>query len=689
MIGSSGVRAGRGDEAAADMALDATRRSPGGMMAALSPFASGPVAVDGSAVPSEPSVPPSRWGVVAALMTFGVQLLQVRWWSSRLPIGDEWQTMKIFGRAAAGGVRPGMLWEQHNEHRIVIANAVFLTVRRIGGWVVLAPHIISALMMAGMIGVLVSTLLRLEVRPVLVAIAAGFAVTPLQWENTIWGFQVQFVALVAGLVVTLCAVAARPRLDRTTAVTLIAGGLWCSGTIASGVLAWGVFAGLALALAVLRRSAWPQRRAIAMSAGLAALGTVVVVTYRIGYVTPGRPGGGDLGNRLRWTGRALVFPFSGFGGRSPADASLPLGVVAGAVIGALMICVLMMGTGRLWADRSDARSLGRLLLVSGLVAWVLVNIVLIGMARAQEGEIVSRYASLFVWVAVAAVVAADTLLTRAGRPGHRRAGGLMRALPGMTVAVLALAVAQHAGLVRGVPATARHWASKGTLETTVAFLRRGSTGDVAFPNPYANERVFGELLREAQAKDWIGQLPDEVLARLRWAPEPVEGSAWTDGGIYPGSGVPAGLWASWSGADANTGVLMSQPFVVREARVRVGVWTAPEAPGNSLALVDASDPLELLATFRGPPPGDGRAVWEAETAGLRGRRVVLRAVDGASGHRGWFAVEPPVQPSRLSIVVDRVIASSPGIVVTGFGVAVIAALAPPAGGRRRRPDPPS
>ncbi len=404
------------------------------------------------------------WGAVAGLLTVGVQLLQVRWWSPRIPMGDEWQTLTIVGPAARTGVRVGMLWDQHNEHRIVIANAVFLVTRRLGGWVVLAPHIVSALMMGVTICVLVSTLLRLGVRPGLVAIAGSFALTPLQWENTVWGFQVQFVALVAGTVVTLCVLAGRAVLDRRAVVVAVLGGLWCTGTIASGILTWGVLSLVLGVLVLVGRSAWTHRAAWVRVGGVLGVGVVLFGVYRIGYVTPGRLGGGGIGHQLRWTLRALVTPFAGTGAGAAVDDQLPLGVALGAIVGALMIATLAAGTvaaGR----RGDA---GRVVLLVGLAAWAVAQAVLIGAARAAGGEVNSRYVSLFVWLTVAGVVAADSLL-----PERVVSGGRV-ALTAAVAAVLGLAVVQHLGAVRGVPEAARQWAARGTLDTTVAFLERAA-----------------------------------------------------------------------------------------------------------------------------------------------------------------------------------------------------------------------
>jgi hypothetical protein len=625
----------------------------------------------------------SQWGAVAAIGVFAIQLLQVRWWSSRLPISDEWQTIKIFGPAGRSGVRVSMLWEQHNEHRIVIANAVFLVVRKLGGWVILAPHIVSALMMATTVGVVVRTLIRLRIRPVLVALAAGTALTPLQWENTIWGFQVQFFALILGVVATVCCVALHPVADRRTAITVVVGALWCSGTISSGLLTWVLGIGLLMVVGVATKSV---RSALRWSAMVGVVAVVVGIIFRLGYVTIPRMGTGGTGNYLRWMGRAVVFPHAGFGGGGTTDRSLPMGAAFGTVIGALMICILISGLAISWRNltRPDGLGrvelgrvelgrveLGRVVFCLGLAGWVGVQIVLIGFARAASGSLASRYSSVLIWLLVAALVASDRVL-------EELSGRQLMPAAGLVATVIVLSTIQHLGAFRSVETEATSWASRGTLATTREFFDRGLEGNVASPNPYANERVFGELLRESKAKGWLGQLPDIVKTELAWKPTTQEGDAWSQGGEYVADGTQAkapSRWASWTGADGRVGTLVSQPIEVTSDMMTVVVSGGPEQPGNSIELVDDVT-YRTVGRFDGPPAQGGTATWTVNTASLRGKIVRLRAVDNATGYLGWFGIDAPLQPSRLSRTVDRLIGWSPALLFGAVALVLMRLLLP-------------
>jgi hypothetical protein len=616
----------------------------------------GQVPIENAAVQS----PVRAWGFVAALLAFGLQLLQVRRWSARVPVSDEWQTMKLFGRAAKEGVSPTMLWEQHNEHRIVIANSVFFVVRRLGGWVVLAPHIISALMVAATIGVFTSTALRLKFRPTMVALAVATALTPLQWENTIWGFQVQFVALAFGVVVPLCLLATRPVLGRRAVVLSLAAGLWCTGTIGSGLLAWSVF-GL-VTLCFLKGT---NRLGNVSLIGASAI--TMGVIYLIGWKRPSVPQAEGPADVFAWVVRGLTFPLAGTGGVSQLDNHLLVGGTVGGLIGFAMLFALGLTLHRLWKARSDDLARSRLVLLGGITAWIIPQVLLIGSSRAGLGGVASRYATIFVWLGAASLLAVDALLESLPPPR-----GVARFA---LTAVVTLTALQHVSALSNVDADARGWASKANLRTTRTFLNAGAVGNVPSPNPYANERVFGELLRESIEKDWIGQLPDEVLAQLRWNPT-TTGSAWAEGAKYPDNAAPKELWASFNGSDTQTGILLSQPFTITSSVVRVLAWGGPATDGNRLELVayPSAEESPAVAVFNGSQPGNGSAPWSAKTDSLLGKRVQLRAVDGATGYLGWFAIEPPTQPSRLSRMVDRIIGWSPTITLLAVGLGLMLLL---------------
>jgi hypothetical protein len=116
---------------------------------------------------------------------------------SSLPFWDQWDVVADFAKIKAGTYQAGDLIKQHGEHRIVFPRLIFFADQLFGRGqdiVNLAAIAIIQLLHAALLIRLLGPLRR----PGLVAAAA--AVLALltflgQWENLVWGFQVQFVAV--------------------------------------------------------------------------------------------------------------------------------------------------------------------------------------------------------------------------------------------------------------------------------------------------------------------------------------------------------------------------------------------------------------------------------------------------------------------------------------------------------------
>jgi hypothetical protein len=116
---------------------------------------------------------------------------------SSLPFWDQWDVVADFAKIKAGTYQAADLIKQHGEHRIVFPRLIFFADQLFGRGqdiVNLAAIAVIQLLHAALLIRLLGPLRR----PGLVAAAA--AVLALltflgQWENLVWGFQVQFVAV--------------------------------------------------------------------------------------------------------------------------------------------------------------------------------------------------------------------------------------------------------------------------------------------------------------------------------------------------------------------------------------------------------------------------------------------------------------------------------------------------------------
>ncbi len=198
---------------------------------------------------------------------------------SPLPFWDQWDVVADFARIKAGTYRPGDLFGQHGEHRIVFPRLIFFA----DLWLGRGREIVNLTAIAAIQLLHAALLIRLlgpMRRPGLVAAAA--AVVALltflgQWENLVWGFQVQFVA------VYMLATAGYMLLARATRTQGGARGLAFAGccaclvvavfSMANGLAASGLAVLLALVLGAPR---W-------MTAALAALTGACAGLYLHGY----------------------------------------------------------------------------------------------------------------------------------------------------------------------------------------------------------------------------------------------------------------------------------------------------------------------------------------------------------------------------------------------------------------------
>ena len=189
---------------------------------------------------------------------------------SPLPFWDQWDVVADVAKIKAGTFRVGDMIAQHGEHRIVFPRLIFYADHLLGrgqGLINLGAIAIVQLLHA----VLLTRILGPLRRPGLVAAAA--AVVALltflgQWENLVWGFQVQFVAVyllaTGGYALLARAVQARGGARRTAFAGCCACLIVAVFCMANGLAAAGLAVPLALAL---RAPRWM----IGALAGLTAL----------------------------------------------------------------------------------------------------------------------------------------------------------------------------------------------------------------------------------------------------------------------------------------------------------------------------------------------------------------------------------------------------------------------------------
>lgn len=322
-------------------------------------------------------------------------------YSINVPYWDQWELVKLLDKAAAGQLGFTDFWEQHNEHRLVFPRVVMLTLARATDWDIryeLAANVVVALGVFVMLILLIKRTVR-PVAPVMIPwliLAASLSTFSLtQWENWLWGWQLQVFMNTLAAVVAVWALAYRGARWPGLALTLLAAIAGVFSFAIGFVLLALIPLGLLIAPQFDQGASRLKRLALAVTAGAG-----VVTLYLNGFhLNPGHPTPFFLfSHPLSYAHYVLIY----LGG--------PLGSwskTVSAVWGAMGIVTFAWCSAWLWM-RSPAHR-------HALLPWILLGLYgilsgfMTGIGRAGFGEgqaLAPRYitiSSLF-WVSLIVIV---------------------------------------------------------------------------------------------------------------------------------------------------------------------------------------------------------------------------------------------------------------------------------------------
>jgi hypothetical protein len=135
------------------------------------------------------------------LVVLGAKLWLIGNFGSSTPFWDQWDAEGVFlyQRYLTGALTPSDLFAHHNEHRILFTRLSGLALLALNGqWDPLLQMIVNAAVHTLTLGAMVVVLGR-ELGPLRQVALAVFCMAtyalPFSWENTLWGFQIQFYLL--------------------------------------------------------------------------------------------------------------------------------------------------------------------------------------------------------------------------------------------------------------------------------------------------------------------------------------------------------------------------------------------------------------------------------------------------------------------------------------------------------------
>jgi hypothetical protein len=580
--------------------------------------------------------------LLAGVVAFTLQATWARtYYGPNVPFGDEFQAFVAFLSAVrAGQLDWALMFDAHMEHRIPVARAFFLlTYAVFGETSFVACLLISAALMGAIVAVWVYTLRRLGESIWLIAATVFVMMSRSQFQNMLWPFQVEFYTLVGAVVAAICWLALAKQISWRGVIGCAAACTISLYSIVSGVTSWAVV-GVLLFLRTVSEHRSPgdllrARRAWLQMGLFVALGVLVTGIYLYGYTPahPVRQTPRSVMQFITWLSAALVFPI--------VDLHQPSEVFWLPVVVAAVFAPIAAALWLYWRRRDTAR----LMIVSGLVLNVVINMAIIAYGRGAAQFIASRYGTVALWSSVASLIAIASLTREAARSRWR-----WTATP-VLVALGAYLLYSHAVGYKTYTAHMSEWKRVRIIfeRNILAYIIDGSPARrlAAFlPHPAI---VIQPMLDQPM---YISVMPYNLRPPARMT---TAGDAWALDRLPPALPRPPDtfVFGSGTGADTQAGTVSSTQFPVRDALV-LSVAGYPTQPGNSLAVEAANDPGRRIV-FQGPDPGERWVEWRIEASQLPARRVRIVAVDGSTAPGGWFAVgmpaDKPVSVRRLEAFV--------------------------------------
>jgi hypothetical protein len=197
---------------------------------------------------SEHATQPRRhsFGLAGVVFTvvFFIQTFYVKLFGVNIPFWDEWdyngplQTIYFY---RIGDLTWQRLFDQHFDHRIALAKIIFVALYGIFGEANLLSYMVFSAVLTGLItAIWAYAVHRLGMYWWVIVASIFVLVSPMQYENILWGFQISFYILVLGTVALVALIALSPSLNWRTIAIAIGCCIISTFSIVAGVFAWPV-----------------------------------------------------------------------------------------------------------------------------------------------------------------------------------------------------------------------------------------------------------------------------------------------------------------------------------------------------------------------------------------------------------------------------------------------------------------
>ncbi len=226
---------------------------------------------------------------VLAAIPFFYLIFAVVKYSVEVPFWDQWDLVPFLAKLHQGTLTFADLYSQHNEHRILFPRIIMLALARVTDWNTSYEIGVNVVLGIAIFAVLVSQLRATAsltggagwqwLIPVVALIAFSLA----QWENWLWGWQLQIFLNVLAVAAGMSFLSNPPFTWKRFAGALMMG-IVATYSFANGVAYW--FSGLVALLSLIAGA--PEGKKIHVRGLIVWVitGTAVVASYLYGYVKP-------------------------------------------------------------------------------------------------------------------------------------------------------------------------------------------------------------------------------------------------------------------------------------------------------------------------------------------------------------------------------------------------------------------
>jgi hypothetical protein len=224
-------------------------------------------------------------GAVPILILLGL----IYRYAVNIPFWDQWDIIYIFENFDSGTLSFNDFWKQHNEHRLVFPNLIFLGAGLLTDYNVIFEMYFSVLIV--MITSLVcirhlqknkETIQNHWIDTNLWVPIPFFLFSLAQWENWLWGFQIQWFLNILFIIVGAFVIS-NYEINRYSVTVLAIAGILSTFTLSNGILFWPVI----WLVLIIRAFKTPWFRSWRTIAIWALLSFLIVGLYLYGYKKPG------------------------------------------------------------------------------------------------------------------------------------------------------------------------------------------------------------------------------------------------------------------------------------------------------------------------------------------------------------------------------------------------------------------